>query len=1293
MSAADELVFAVNGSIVRIPAADVCPSKKLAHYIRDTLQLKGTKIGCGEGGCGACSVLLSRWDSALERVVTVSANGCLRPLTSVHGFMVTTVEGIGGVHDNKKPVHPIQKRFAQLNASQCGFCTPGFVVSVYSQLCKKPTSSMLDLEEALDGNLCRCTGYRPILDAAKSFAADSDVQDAIGKTQLDVSGPGSIGADIQAALDAAFPAELKSLGSAPASFRGEDGRMTIRAASTAAALAAAADAARKDGADSVAFVVSQTSAGVYKDHLPQRKTLIDLSGISELRSITPIPNGGVRCGAAVPISTFMGALLDEGARVGGATAEAFAALVQVIGKIANVHVRDVGSIGGNLLMAKNLGFASDLATPLCAANATANYVDSNGRQSAPLYDFLQQSSSEPTILETIDVRAPSSGSQFYCYRQAIRCINAHAILNSGFSVRLDSAQALRDVVAVFGAAGEFDQPGKNAPRRHAGIEAVLEGKTLQASLLDDVRALLAQDDAFIHGPYKRSHRQKLMLAFTLKFLEDLLSSKPRPAHVRSLHTAAPTFTAPTDVSMAPVGEATPRLDGVEHATGAAVYVSDVKESKDALYLAWVLATVPKGTIDKIPVEVLQGLRGSPQFYGPEVFDATRGMKNEVFNMVAAFMPLPCLSNFPVISSGAITWHGQPIGAVAADSLDAAQAAAKVLAAAVTYNADPSPVITCEDAAKAASVFMSVTPRNTGDVAASSSNDALLHASFTASLNSQKHFYMETHAAYAEPHDQHLTVHVSSQGQQFMAPVIAYSLGKQIHDVQVKQHRVGGSFGAKLAAEHAIMASAVALRTNRPVKFHLDRNTDMRFQGGRQETVAKCSIDFTPDGRIEGLIADCGKNCGDRFDWSSFGVLMLLPSHISSLYDIPNLKVVSTGYKTNTVTRAAVRAPGEIEASFITEEIIDRVAFALGVHSQVVREKNFKQTVDHHQEEFTFPEMYKALMDGGWRQRIANSIEYNTQHKATKRGVAVTPFKYHLGCRKANAHINIYADGSVLVHHCGVEMGQGLIIKVLQAAAYELSKVAGPLPLTLFKSAGNDTFALPHGGITGGSTGSEGNVMAVINAASVLVERLKPIADSMPANARSWSAVCRTAMMKGIELSATGNIFAPPPAAYLEYDIYCCGAAEIELDTRTGQLTVLRVDIKYDAARSLNPAVDIGQAEGAFLMGLGYLTLEDAGLDTSTGCQSHDGTWEYKIPTVQDVPREFNVELIHNESFTRGIMSSKASGEPPLCVATCITSAVRQAVASARQDAGIQEYAELTTPWTCDKLAVACGTCA
>ncbi len=542
-----------------------------------------------------------------------------------------------------------------------------------------------------------------------------------------------------------------------------------------------------------------------------------------------------------------------------------------------------------------------------------------------------------------------------------------------------------------------------------------------------------------------------------------------------------------------------------------------------------------------------------------------------------------------------------------------------------------------------------------------------------------------------------------------------------------QARIGGSFGAKIPCDVAVLAAIAASALRRPVKVVLDRNTDSMLQGGREETTTtqKVWFDAAASGKIIGADFATRKNGGVALELSFFAPSTMLKT-LYTCYHVPAWKGAAAVLRSALPSRCPTRSPGEIEGCFMTEEAIDRIAHALGVHSQVIRDANLftrdtmqtPETVtgineDWERQTFTLRDTYNDLLERkGWRARIAATEAFNKANTNVKRGAAVVPFRYFVSPTRGDVLVNLYGfDGSVVIHHSGSEMGQGLAVKCQQAAAMQLATILPPggaaVPISLIRCHGNDTASLPYQHVTGGSMGSEANVLAVIDACNKLVASITEVlggaegvakiaagvAEKLPAGvdaaargAATWKALLLTAASKQLPLSATGAVNAGTHGP--SYSIWTVGAAEVEVDVQTGDTSVLRVDLDYDAARSLNPAVDIGQAEGAFIMGLGYMLLETPGIDADTGALHGNGTWEYKIPVAANVPRSFNVTLIRNDRFGAGVLSSKCSGEPPLCVAPAITSAVHQAVQSALADKGVREFRGITVPFTNDRIAAA-----
>ena len=364
-----------------------------------------------------------------------------------------------------------------------------------------------------------------------------------------------------------------------------------------------------------------------------------------------------------------------------------------------------------------------------------------------------------------------------------------------------------------------------------------------------------------------------------------------------------------------------------------------------------------------------------------------------------------------------------------------------------------------------------------------------------------------------------------------------------------------------------------------------------------------------------------------------------------------------------------------------------------------------------QTHYTMPRIWKELKEqADMASRAQRVAEFNAQHAWRKRGIAMTPVKYGVSGSFAQALVNVYADGSVNVHHSGVEIGQGIHTKVLAVASFELGKVVGsPVPMSLLRAADTDTAVVPNMKMTGGSTSSEESCFAIAKACRQLVDRLAPIHAKMAETAEgkvTWEALIAKAKGDNVNLMSQGCFRAtddgPPKdgdgaaddgtSGEWDYLNYGAAVSEVEVDIVTGEVEILRTDLLYDCGKSLNPAVDIGQCEGGFMMGVGHLLREKVWIDESTGQLVSDGTWEYKPPSAMDVPKEFNVRLLEDTRFDKGFLSSKASGEPPLVLSTSVAMAAREAVRAARtqtaalKDTGGDAFFRLDTPIMVDDIA-------
>jgi len=411
--------------------------------------------------------------------------------------------------------------------------------------------------------------------------------------------------------------------------------------------------------------------------------------------------------------------------------------------------------------------------------------------------------------------------------------------------------------------------------------------------------------------------------------------------------------------------------------------------------------------------------------------------------------------------------------------------------------------------------------------------------------------------------------------------------------------------------------------------------------------------------------------------------------------------------------------GEIQGSFMIESIIEHVSSLSGVPSQIIRERNMfsddekkkdllftpnKAPITH----YTIPKMWAHLKSKAEiEKRFKEVDQFNAQNRWKKRGLAMAPVRYAVHVFHKNALVNIYTDGSILITQGGSEIGQGLYVKVQQVAAAHFGQLLGkPLSLDLIRFSDTDTSVVPNATFTGGSTGSEAVCVAVMRCIQTLNERLKPILATLEQKRNekkedskeiTWQDLIGAARAQSNDHSAeaqyAGRFSGGEEADDLSYNNFCVGASEVEVDILTGEVNILRTDIIYDCGKSLNPCVDIGQAEGAFMMGVGCMLREKVVFQKEgkdKGKLISEGTWKYKITAFKDVPKIFNVSFHENSTFTKGILSSKASGEPPLVLAITVLLAVRYAIRSARVDAGLPQWFTLDSPATPEDIVRAAG---
>ncbi|MFD8983081.1 xanthine dehydrogenase molybdopterin binding subunit [Streptomyces sp. NPDC059564] len=750
-----------------------------------------------------------------------------------------------------------------------------------------------------------------------------------------------------------------------------------------------------------------------------------------------------------------------------------------------------------------------------------------------------------------------------------------------------------------------------------------------------------------------------------------------------------------------VGVSMPHESANLHVTGSALYTDDlVHRTKDVLHAYPVQVMKAHGRI--------AALRTGPALAVPGVVRVLTGEDVPGVNDAGMKHDEPL---FP----DEVMFHGHAVAWVLGETLEAA----RLGAAAVEVELEERPSLVTLSEAIAANSFHGARPvMLTGDVDAGFDDSAHV---FTGEFqfSDQEHFYLETHAALAQVDENgQMFVQSSTQHPSETQEIVAHVLGLHSHEVTVQCLRMGGGFGGKEMQPHGFAAVAAlgAMLTGRPVRVRLNRTQDLTMSGKRHGFHATWKIGFDAEGRIQALDATLTADGGWSLDLSEPVVARAL-CHIDNTYWIPNARVAGRIAKTNKVSNTAFRGFGGPQGMLVIEDIMGRCAPLLGLDPMELRERNFYrqgQSTPYGQP-VPHPERISTIWrqvqdDAGIAGRKREIAAFNAVHPNTKRALALTGIKFGISFNltafnQAGALVLVYKDGSVLINHGGTEMGQGLHTKMLQVAATTLG-----IPLHKVRLAPTRTDKVPNTSATAASAGADLNGAAVKNACEQIRERLLQVAGTqLGANASdvrivegvarvlgndkelAWDDLVRTAYFQRVQLSAAGfyrteglhwdaKAFQGSPFKYFSYG---AAATEVEVDGFTGAYRIRRVDIVHDVGDSLSPMIDIGQVEGGFVQGAGWLTLEDlrwdAGDGPNRGRLLTQAASTYKLPSFSEMPEEFNVRLMENATEEGAVYGSKAVGEPPLMLAFSVREALRQAAAAFGPAGASVELASPATP--------------
>lgn len=1385
---ATDLRFRLNGAEVVVEKVD--PTVLLVDWLRSPqVGLTGTKKSCAQGGCGACTVMLSRWDEVREQVDHLAINSCLRPLCSLDGMEITTTEGTGSC---RSELSPVQYRIAKENGSQCGFCTPGFVMNMHAFLASNQDQPMgqKEIEDRFDGNLCRCTGYRSILYGMKHFASDWGPKDEVGclRTMVD---PAEL-VPHSKKVKTSFPKSLKR--SPRAVHYSKDGYEWYRP--TTLAQVHAILAKHRDTAD-VKLVGGNTSIGVYDRFVENPHVLVDISQLQELLGIK-VTKTGLSFGGSVTYNDLLSELEALLADSPAGRAAGVESLRYMARRTAGTLVRNTATVGGNTMLVvrhvvEGEPFPSDMFTALASLEAVVEVSLADGKSvQLPILEFARDYQNSKNLQNGVLARyhVPWTKPNEYArtYKTALREENAHSIVNGGMRVSFNKNGAVAAVSIVLGGIGPIAFHAESAEQSLIGRPWTRDTlKQTLTAVRKDVAANLKKYRQRMSGlPYEgftAEYKAHLAESYFYQFFIYVAEQRKPGSIPAELRSAGERPVRPVTKGRQsyekykneyPVNLPIVKLGAFLQATGEACYTQDIAVSERLMEAAVVTSSqalagisyrIPKGgSYGSVDVD---GLIAYLKDRYPGFFDYVT-----VRDIPKGGSQSP---GDPVFAIDQVTSFGQCIGLVLAASEQLAIAIAQFISTeCIKYAAAGKPILTIADAISKKSIFKDSQPypvhiwkiaRPGSDISWTKHDEAVIDGikckvvRGTQQSGSQIHFYMETHACVAVPGERdEMVVYPSSQSPDSIQGAVRGILGVPATRIDVKINRVGGGYGGK-TTRSPYVASAVAVaawKHHRPVRLAVRRENDSAMIGHRHPLFSKYALaiadssDADQKGRILGMSTDFYSDGGATID-CSFVVMDCIQLRGDSAYMVPNYQTSGEVCLTNKASNGAMRSMGLVQGMLAQEDAIEMAAHRIGMLPEDVRARNlyqqgqltpFGQVVDY----CYLDEVWKRIAKlSDFDRRRAQVDKFNKKNRWRKRGISMIPVKYASGynasfLEQAGALVEVFdEDGSILVRHGGVEIGQGLLTKVAQIAAREMN-----LPLAFIETSALDTQVVPNPISTGASTGTAFNGAAVQEACRLLRRRLEDYCldllqkngsawcqgqginfwdypegwtATVPVNKKPsliWLNIVKMAdadrinlssqvrfMQQGGEAIDSGLIFKPGISEAVDHFTgftFSAACTEIEIDVLTGETTVLRADLVYDMGKSLNPAIDIGQVEGAYVQGLGYVLTEDVVFQPdgpNAGALNADNTWRYKVPATTTIPLEFNVDLFPRSDAPEvpenpyDLLSSKEVGEPPLVLAITAYFALKHAILAARRDRGHPEWYFLEAPATVQRVREAC----
>ena len=1342
------------------------------------------------------------------------------PLCAADWCAVTTVEGIGS---SGKGLHPVQERLTVLHGSQCGFCTPGIIMAMYTLFRNTPNLNSAEMREHMDGNLCRCTGYRPILDAGMSLCADGgccedgggcggcsgcpDVECNKGECKGEPTGKlvdGDIVTDTKdklahydkpyhsstaASSEPEFPTELTT---PPTPLRmqpnGEGGPTWWRPTTLDELLSL------KEAEPGARIVVGASEIAIesrYKNH--PAVSFLNAAAVPELKACEDTPEELI-FGACAPLSDVEHLCKEAAASRPGHAGEAARAISDMLRWFASTQIRNVACLGGNLVTASPI---SDMIPMLVACNAILTIQSkSGGTRTAPVSSFIlgyRKVDLKPNEL-LVSVRVPHTKANEFLrpFKQARRREDDISIVTGGLFVRLEPSNdkwSVAEARFAFGGLAPTVVLATKTADALVGKEwcaATIEGSCKE--VMDELR--VGQSAPGGQPEYRTALAASALFKFFVSTSVSLSEgaaatgaaaaaaaslppppviaaadasaaqswiSAPKPASSgtqRYPHASYPGLEADPDKrnriihgivegsveesektlaekagGVKVVGESRPHAAAHIQTTGEAEYADDAPTPPGTLNAWLVRAERAPATLVSVDASDAKSSNGVVSVFFAS--DLPEGAHNSIG---------PIMKDELCFAEDHVLHVGQVIGIVVAETAELARIAATKVK--VTYGPPPEGIVPCYTIADsvANNSFFDTGPFSTKhdlesgpDIDAALAAEGLTKVTGEFKMGGQEHFYLECQNTLVQPTDDGgLYILASTQAVDKTQKLCSRVCNIPCNKVVSKVKRMGGGFGGKetrsVFASCAVAVAAHLLK--KPVRLSLRRDVDMGTSGGRHPFVAKYTAaakidETTGKPMLAALDVQLYSNGGAMLDLSG-PVMDRALLHIDNCYKWPSFRAHGVVCKTHTPPNTAFRGFGGPQGMIVTEHIMYHLAMEMKVSVDDLRDANlypagaltpFGQVLEDS--EWRIPKAMSELkVDADIESRKQAIETFNAENKWRKRGIALMPTKYGINftakfMNQGGALVHLYTDGTVLITHGGTEMGQGLHTKVCQVAARAFG-----IPLSACHITETATDKIANSMPTAASASTDLYAMATLDACRQILARLAPLRASKP-NA-SLAEIALIANFERIDLSAHGFFAIANHRCGFDWNIrpgtsadgtpdqttrghpfnyftQGVGCVEVEIDVLTGDHEVKRADVLVDLGSSINPALDVGQIEGAFTQGMGWTTTEELmwGDDDHKWVQPPgrlhtSGPGTYKLPSFNDTPRQLNVRLMSGVDNKVAVHSSKAVGEPPFFLGAATFFAIRDAIAAARKEHATGDYFNLLSPATTERIRMACG---